>query len=201
MQIEDVTTPNICAHLANSFKKWLALDIADRTADLHNHHIGIRPTRNCMDAIFNLAGNMGDHLDSPTQVLTSSFLANHCRIHLPGCDVVRLVGRFISKTLIVSQVKVSFSAIIGDKDFAMLIGGHCARVNIDIGVQLHERDGDSAIFEQTPQGGDTNTLSYILCNTPRSPDTPRHLNPPPCRASPKREARGPATDGTKFPVS
>src|SRR6266542_4492566 len=52
------------------------------------------------------------------------------------------------KSLVVTQVEVSFRAVICDKDLAMLKGRHRARVNVDVRIELDQRDVESASFKQ-----------------------------------------------------
>src|SRR5713101_2829193 len=128
-------------------QKWFALDIAHRSAHLHDHHIRVGMSRHAVDAILNLVGDMRDYLDSPAQILAASLFPNHRRVHLPRRHIVALIGRFIRKPLVVAQVEIGLRAIVGHEHLAMLIRRHCSRINIDVGVQLHEGDTDAPILE------------------------------------------------------
>ena len=134
MQIENIATTHIFAHLANSFQKWLALDITYRTSYLYNNYISVRTTSNIMYTIFNFIGDVRDYLDGSTQIFSPAFFANHRGIYLSCGDIIGLVGWFISKTFIMAEIKIGFCAIISNKDLAMLIRRHCAGINIDVGV-------------------------------------------------------------------
>ena len=46
-----------------------------------------------------------------------------------------------------SQIKVSFRTVVGYKNLAMLIRAHCARVNIDIRVELLDSNPIAAAFQ------------------------------------------------------
>ena len=49
----------------------------------------------------------------------------------------------VDEALVVAQVEVGFGAVLGDKDLAMLIGGHGARVDVEVRIQLHGGDADA----------------------------------------------------------
>ena len=43
-----------------------------------------------------------------------------------------------------SQIQIGFRAVFGDEDFAMLIGAHRPRIDIDIRVELNHVDFEPA---------------------------------------------------------
>ncbi len=57
------------------------------------------------------------------------------------------------------EVEVRFCAIVGHKNFAMLVWVHGSRIDVDVRVELHGRHRQPAISENTAQarGGDTLT--------------------------------------------
>src|SRR5215813_12095945 len=113
-----------------------------------------------MDAILDLISNMGNDLNSATQIFSPAFFSNYRSIDLTSCHIISLMSRLIGKALIMSQIEIGLGTIISDKDLAMLIGGHCTRININVGIELHERDGNPTVFEETSQRGNANTFAY-----------------------------------------
>ena len=64
---------------------------------------------------------------------------------------------------IVTEVQIRFRSVVRHIDFPMLIGIHRARIDVDVGIELEERDLQPPAFEQVadrgrgeplPQGGD-----------------------------------------------
>ena len=55
-----------------------------------------------------------------------------------------------------ADVKIGLCSVIGHENFAVLIGVHRSRVNIEIGVELHNRYAVAPCFQQPAQcgGGD-----------------------------------------------
>jgi len=65
----------------------------------------------------------------------------------------------VGETLVVAQIEIGFSAVVGDKHFTMLIRRHRSRINVQIGVALLEGDFQAAAFEETSDGGGRDAFS------------------------------------------
>ncbi len=101
-----------------------------------------------MHALFNLVGNMGNDLDSSAQILTAPLFANHRGVNLASRQIVVLRGRLIGEALVVAEVEIRLRAVVGHKHLAMLIGRHCAGIDINIGIEFHEGNRDTAILQE-----------------------------------------------------
>src|SRR3989441_4156501 len=58
-----------------------------------------------------------------------------------------------------AQVQVGLGAIVGDEDLPMLVGGHGAGVDVDVGVELLEGDAQVAGLQDGPDGRRSNPLA------------------------------------------
>ena len=47
-----------------------------------------------------------------------------------------------------AEVEIGLGTIVGDVNFAMLIGAHGARIYVEIGVELTQTDLESACLQQ-----------------------------------------------------
>ncbi len=65
----------------------------------------------------------------------------------------------VGEALVVAEVEVGFSAVVGDKHFAVLIGRHGAGINVQVGIALLEGNFQTAAFEETSDGSGRDTLS------------------------------------------
>src|SRR5204863_5411713 len=101
--------------------------------------------------------------------------ANHLLEYLAGGDVVDLGHVLVGKALVVAQVQVGLSAIVGDKDFTMLVRVHGARVDVDIGVQFLDRDFDAACLEQAADRGGGDALAQRRNNPTGDKNILRHI--------------------------
>ena len=87
-----------------------------------------------MNELLNLVGDMGNHLHGFAQVFTATFFADHRLVNLTGGEVIHLLHTRADKTLVVTQIEISFGTIVGDEYFAVLERAHRSGVNVDIGV-------------------------------------------------------------------
>ena len=92
---------------------------------------------------------MRDNLDGTAQEVAAPFFANDLCIHLTGGHIADLAQAHVNETLIMPKIQVGLGPVIQYEDLAVLIGAHCARVNIDIGIQFLNGDVEPAFFEQT----------------------------------------------------
>ena len=82
MDIESVHASHDITDLADRFEERLALDVADRSANLHDHNIGLGIFGEPENPVFYQVGYVGHGLDRPAQVLAGAFVGDHLRINL-----------------------------------------------------------------------------------------------------------------------
>ncbi len=68
VHVEHVVAPNVLRNLADGLEERLALDVADRAADLDDDHLGRGLLRQRVDALLDLVGDVGDDLDRAAEV-------------------------------------------------------------------------------------------------------------------------------------
>ena len=56
----------------------------------------------------------------------------------------------VGEALVVAEVEVGFAAIVGDVDLAVLVRAHRAGVDVDVRVELLQRDLVAVSLEQAP---------------------------------------------------
>ena len=72
--------------------------------------------------------------------------------------------------LIVAQIEVGFRPVLRDVDLSVLVRIHGARIDVDVGIELEERDLQPAAFQQIADGCRSQPLSE------RRYDTAGHKN-------------------------
>ena len=154
VDVDGILVAHILAHLADGFQKGLAFDVADCAADLYQHHIRLAHPPHLADVPFDFVGHVGDRLDCAAQIVAPSLFADDVVVDFAAGDIAQFVQVFVDKALIVAQVQVSFCAVLGDKDFPVLVGGHCAGVHVQVGVEFHGRHPNAPGFQNAPDGGD-----------------------------------------------
>ena len=141
----------IGAELADRLDKGQTFDIADRAADLDDGHIGAAVELE--DGGLDFIGDMGDDLNRAAEIFTAPFLGNHRIVDATGGVVVLLGHDGVGEALVVAHVQIGLGPVIGDVDLAVLEGVHGARIDVDIGVEFLEGDGEPPAFEQCTDTG------------------------------------------------
>ena len=105
------------------------------------------------DAVLDFVGDVRDDLDGAPEVVAAALLLDDREIDLAGRPVV-LPGRgLVGETLVVAEVQIRLGAVVGDVDLAVLVRAHRAGVDVDIRVELLERDFVAVAFEQRANRG------------------------------------------------
>ncbi len=157
VDVERVIAADVLAELANRFEEGQALDVAHRAADFDEHDVHIDCDR--ANGVFDLVGDMRNHLHGAAEVVAAPFLLNDGRINLAGRPVGVLGGQRAGEAFVVAEVEVRLRAVVGDVDLAVLVGAHRPRVDIDIWVELLHRDPVAVAFEETANRGRRETFA------------------------------------------
>ena len=151
VDVQRVMGTDLAAYLADGLNKGLAFDIACGAAHLGDDHVRIGLFAYLIDKVLDFVGNVGDDLHRAAQVFAAAFPAENAGEYLAGGQVGVFVQIFIDKTLVMAQIQVCFSAVLGYIHFAVLDGAHGAGVYVDVGIQLLRRDLEPTVFEQAAQ--------------------------------------------------
>ena len=138
-------------HLPDRFQKRQRFNVAHRAANFDEHNI--HAFGHFAEGGFNFVGDVRNHLHGFAQVIPAPFLGDDRFVKTPGGPVVVARQMCGGKPFVVPQVQIGLGAIVGDKDFAMLIGRHGAGINVQVGIALLEGNFKSAAFKQAGHGG------------------------------------------------
>ena len=94
---------------------------------------------------------MRDHLDGVAEVLPPPLLGDHRRVNLASSDVGYATEIAIQEPLVVPDVQVGLSAVVGDENLTVLERVHRPGVDIEIGVQFLHRHPQPAGGQQLTQ--------------------------------------------------
>jgi hypothetical protein len=70
----------------------------------------------------------------------------------PGGPVIVAAQLGVGEALVMSQIEVGFRAIVGDEDLAVLERRHGSGIDIEIRVELLQRDFQAAALHQAANG-------------------------------------------------
>ena len=158
MDKETILPSHFAGHLADGLQERLRFHIAHGTADFGDHHVGFAVVH-IIDAPLDLIGDMGDDLHGAAQKFPGPLPVEDTPIDFTGGHRAVYRQIFIDKPFIVTQIQVRLRAVVGDEDFAVLIGAHGARVHIEIGVQLLNGHPQAPCLQQPSQRGGGNALA------------------------------------------
>src|SRR5690242_7205356 len=153
------------AQLADGFEERQGFDVTDGAADFDDHDIHRSPVGCGGYAAgrgFNFVRHVRDHLHGLAKVIAAALARNNLLVDASAGEVVGLRERRVGEAFVVAEVEIGLGAIVGDKDLAMLEGAHGTGIDVQVWVELLQRDFEAAAFEETtdargrdslPQGG------------------------------------------------
>lgn len=151
-------------HLADRLHVRKPFDIADGAAKLY--YQDIVPFACLFNTVNDLADDVRDDLYRLSEITARPFSLNDGRVDLASCKVACLQISGIEKTFIVSDIKVCFGAVFGNKNFTVFERAHGAGIDVDVGVDLQHTNIFACVFEECP------TLAAVI-------PLPKELSTPP----------------------
>lgn len=142
--------------LTERFNERHALYVTNSTSKLYNADFRnfIVPIywylSNALHPFLYSISDVRNNLHSFSEVVPPPLPVDDVLVYFAGRDVVVAVEGDVEESLVVTKVKVNFTPIVQHKDFTMLIGGECARINVNVGIDLDGGDPDPTGFEDHP---------------------------------------------------
>ena len=135
VHVADVVAAHVLAELPDGLEEREDLDVADGASDLGDHDVDVVGDE-AEDAILDLVGDVRDHLHGVAQVVAPPLLGQHRRVDGAGGRVRVAVQGLVDEALVVTEVEVGLTAVVGDEHLAVLIRAHRPRVDVNVGVHL-----------------------------------------------------------------
>ena len=157
MDIDRVMPRQIVAELPDRLEERQALDVADRAADLAQHEVVALVA--VADEILDRVGDVRDHLDGGAEIVTAPLLGEDLLVNAASGNVVGAGRRPPGEALVMAEIKIGLGAVVGDEDFAVLIGRHRARIDVEIRVELAQPDLVAARLQQCAKRRRRKTLA------------------------------------------
>ncbi len=159
--------------LAHSLDERIGLDVAHGATDLGDNELVIAGIAEGGNALLDFVGDVGNHLHGLAQEVATALLLDDILVDTACGDVICLRSGHTGETLVVSQVEVGLSAVLGNIALTVLVGVERTRIDIDVGVELLVGDRIATGLEQTGErscndsfskrGGNTSCNEYIFC--------------------------------------
>ena len=151
--------PDVDGELADRLQERQRLDVADRAADLRDHHVDVLALGDQLDAVLDLVGDVRDDLDGAAEVVAAALLADDRVVDRAGGDVRAARGVRVGEALVVPEVEIGLRAVLGHEDLAVLERRHRPGVDVDVRVELLQRDLEAAGDEQPADRGGGDALA------------------------------------------
>ena len=177
VHVQDVVPAELHPELANRLEEGQRLDIADRAADLHHADVGIPGAQ--ADAMLDLVGDVRDHLHGRAEVVAAPFLADHALVDPAGGEVAVPRAGGAHEALVVPEIEIGLGAVVSDEHLAVLERAHRARVDVDVRVELDQRDLEAAGLEDCAERCGCNSLAQRGHHSAGHADELCHWEPPP----------------------
>ena len=147
MYEEHIALGLLQSELAYRLQEGQPFDVADRSTQLTQEHVGCFVTHARMDGFFDGIRDVRDDLHGAPEVVAAALLGDHCRVDPARGEVARLGQLGVREPLVVPQIQVRLCAIVGDVDLTVLEGAHGPRIHVDVGVELLHADLQAAALE------------------------------------------------------
>ena len=154
-QVDEHAAPasDVDRELSDRLQEGQRLDVADRAADLGDHDVDVGGLGDQKDPLLDLVGDVRDHLDGAAEVVPATLAPDDGVVDATRRDVGGPARIGVREALVVAQVEVGLGTVLGHEDLPVLVGGHRARVDVYVGVELLQSDGQSAGDQQAADGG------------------------------------------------
>src|SRR5205085_11390646 len=155
--VDGVATAGLEAELPDRFQERQRLDVADRPADLDDDHV--HSLADFANALLDLVGDVRDDLHRLAEVVAAPLFLDDLEVDAAGGEVALARGAHGGEALVVAEVEVRLGTVIGDEDLAVLERRHRPRIDVDVRVELLQRDLEAARLEQSADGGGGDALA------------------------------------------
>ena len=150
VHVADVLPPHVPAELSDGLNEGHDLDVAHRAADLHNDDVDVviaQPAHPLLD----LVGHVRDDLDGAAEEVPSALLLDHRAVDPSRGGVGVLAEILVDEPLVVPEIEVRLTAVVGHEDLAVLAGVHRPGVDVDVRIELAHGDPQATAFEESTE--------------------------------------------------
>ena len=102
---------------------------------------------------------MGNDLHGLAQIVAAPLLGDDLFVDAAGGPVVVARQLGVGEALVVAEVEIGLGAVVGDEDLAVLEGRHGARIDVEVGIELHQVDFQPTALQQAANRGRRQSLA------------------------------------------
>ncbi len=101
---------------------------------------------NALDVGLDLVRDMRNHLNGRAEVLAAALFLDHRVVNLTRRNVVCALKILVDETLVMSEIEIGLGAVLCYENLAVLVRIHRACVDVDVGIELLDRNARAAGF-------------------------------------------------------
>jgi hypothetical protein len=181
VDVAHVLSPDVLAELPDGLEEREDLDVAHGAADLGDHHVDVVVGQAGYATLY-LVGDVGDHLHRLAQEVAPALLGDHRLVDRARGGIRVAMEVLVDEALVVAQVEVGLTAVLGDEHLTVLEGVHRARIYVDVRVQLLHGDPQAPALQEPPERRGREPLAQRGSHATRHEDVLRHGRQPYPRA-------------------
>ena len=135
---------------------------------------------------------MRDDLNGSAKEVSFALLVEDRLVDRARSDAAVTGERLVDEPLVMAEIEVGLSTVIGDEDLTVLEGAHRTRVDVQVGVELLDGHLESASLEQAAKrcgrdalaepryhaSGHEDVLCHTRCPSPLARERPNPTLPP-----------------------
>ena len=165
-----VAAADVHGELADRLQERQRLDVAHRAADLGDHDVDVLRLADQPDPVLDLVRDVRDDLHGAAEVVAAALLADDRVVDRAGGDVRGARRVRVRVALVVAEVEVGLRAVLGDEHLAVLERRHRPGIDVDVRIELLQRDLQAARDEQPADGGGGDALPERRDHSPSDED-------------------------------
>ena len=138
MNVQRVLATDVLPKLPDRFDERQALDVADRAADFDEDDVDA--LSDGADAVLDFVRDVRNDLYGAPEIIAAALFLDHREVDLAGRPVIVSRGDLVREPLVVAEIEIGFGPVVGDIHLAVLVRAHRAGIDVDIRVELLQRD-------------------------------------------------------------
>ena len=133
VDIANIVAPGFVTELTNGFKKRKNFNVTNCSAHLSDDYVSVFGGDTANTAL-NFVSDVGNDLNGLSQVVTTTLCGQDCLINGTSGCIGRTREIFVNESFVVTEVKVGFTAIVGDENFSVFKRIHCSWIDVDVRI-------------------------------------------------------------------
>ena len=147
VDVTHIVTTYLVTPLANGLQERQNLDVAHGATNFGDDDIDIFGS-DALNTAFDLVSDVRNDLHRAAEIIPAAFGCQNGLINRTRRGVRRPGEVFIDEPLVVTEIQIGFTTVVGDENFAVFERVHRAWVDVDVRIQFLHGDAQTTHLEQ-----------------------------------------------------